>query len=115
MSGAARVLVAVVRLYQRVLSPLLPPSCRYLPSCSAYAVEAVQVHGALRGGWLAVRRLLRCQPFCAGGLDPVPPGRHAAPAGSRQDGRGAAAHPAPPTGAGAPEPGPSSWSAPCSM
>jgi putative membrane protein insertion efficiency factor len=58
--------------YRRFISPLLPPRCRFLPSCSAYALEAVQVHGAARGSWLAVRRLSRCHPFHAGGLDPVP-------------------------------------------
>lgn len=68
-------LVLLVRGYQIVISPLLPPSCRFYPSCSAYALEAVQVHGALRGSWLAVRRLSRCHPFHAGGLDPVPPAR----------------------------------------
>ena len=67
----------LIRCYQVAVSPLLPPSCRFYPSCSAYALEAVQVHGALRGSWLAVRRLSRCHPFHAGGLDPVPPARSA--------------------------------------
>lgn len=66
------VLVALVRLYQVGLSPLLPASCRYYPSCSAYAIEALERHGALRGGWLALKRLGRCHPFRAGGFDPVP-------------------------------------------
>ncbi|HJR65684.1 MAG TPA: membrane protein insertion efficiency factor YidD [Gemmatimonadaceae bacterium] len=65
-------LVAVVRGYQIVLSPLLPAACRYYPSCSAYAVEALEKHGAWRGGWLAVKRIGRCHPFRAGGYDPVP-------------------------------------------
>jgi hypothetical protein len=65
-------LIAGVRAYQVVLGPLLPPACRYFPSCSVYAIDAVRRHGALRGGWLALRRLLRCHPFRAGGFDPVP-------------------------------------------
>jgi uncharacterized protein len=68
----ARFLVLLVRGYQRFLSPALPPSCRFYPSCSQYALEAVQKHGALRGSWLALRRLLRCHPFHPGGVDPVP-------------------------------------------
>ena len=65
-------LVFAIRGYQVMLSPLLPASCRFVPSCSAYAVEAVQRHGALRGGWLAARRIGRCHPFHPGGYDPVP-------------------------------------------
>jgi len=65
-------LVALVRGYQIVLSPLLPASCRYYPSCSAYAVEALEKHGARHGGWLALKRIGRCHPFHAGGYDPVP-------------------------------------------
>ena len=63
---------AVVRAYRYFVSPLLPPACRFYPSCSAYAEQALQDHGALRGGWLAARRLCRCGPWQAGGLDPVP-------------------------------------------
>lgn len=72
---AARPLVALVNVYRRWVSPFLPPSCRFHPSCSAYAVEALTVHGALRGSWLALRRLLKCGPWHPGGLDPVPPRR----------------------------------------
>ncbi|HXN83980.1 MAG TPA: membrane protein insertion efficiency factor YidD [Myxococcales bacterium] len=62
-----------VWLYQRLISPALPPACRYYPSCSRYAAEALAVHGAFTGSWLAARRLLRCHPWCEGGIDPVPP------------------------------------------
>jgi hypothetical protein len=79
---AAKVLVAPIRLYQRWISPLFPPSCRFYPSCSAYAVEALTVHGAVRGSWLTVRRLLRCGPWHPGGLDPVPPRQPATGASS---------------------------------
>ncbi|HEY6220578.1 MAG TPA: membrane protein insertion efficiency factor YidD [Gemmatimonadaceae bacterium] len=66
------ILILVVRGYQTALSPLLPPACRFYPSCSAYAVEALERHGAARGAWLAARRIARCNPFSAGGFDPVP-------------------------------------------
>jgi putative membrane protein insertion efficiency factor len=66
------VLIFLVRGYQVAISPLLPSSCRFMPSCSAYAVEALERHGALRGSWLTIRRLARCHPFCVGGYDPVP-------------------------------------------
>ena len=72
MSAAAHVLVFLLGLYKRVVSPLLPPACRFEPTCSVYAEEAVRRHGARRGTSLAVRRLLRCRPGCAGGYDPVP-------------------------------------------
>ncbi|AOS66197.1 membrane protein insertion efficiency factor YidD [Actinoalloteichus hymeniacidonis] len=71
----SRVLLLPVRAYQRWISPLLPASCRFYPTCSAYAVEALTVHGAARGIWLTLRRLGRCGPWHAGGLDPVPPRR----------------------------------------
>jgi hypothetical protein len=71
-SVPARTLLAVVRFYRMAISPIRPASCRYMPSCSGYAVEAIEVHGAGHGGWLALRRLLRCHPFHAGGYDPVP-------------------------------------------
>jgi putative membrane protein insertion efficiency factor len=62
----------MIRGYQVMVSPLLPPSCRFTPSCSQYALEAVTRHGALRGSWLAACRLARCHPFHPGGFDPVP-------------------------------------------
>lgn len=68
-------MVLPVRIYQRLISPLLPPSCRFYPSCSHYAVEALRVHGPLRGARLAAWRLLRCGPWHPGGYDPVPPAR----------------------------------------
>ncbi|MBF9132134.1 membrane protein insertion efficiency factor YidD [Plantactinospora solaniradicis] len=80
MTLGARVLAGPIVAYRRWISPALPARCRFHPSCSAYALEAVAGHGALRGAFLAVRRLLRCHPFHPGGYDPVPePGgrRHA--------------------------------------
>jgi uncharacterized protein len=67
-----RFMVGCIRLYKRFLSPLLPPSCRFTPSCSRYTVEAIQKHGALRGTLLGTWRILRCNPFGKGGYDPVP-------------------------------------------
>jgi hypothetical protein len=66
-------LIALIRIYRSAISPLFPPTCRFLPTCSEYAVEAITVHGALRGSLLTLRRLARCHPLCQGGLDPVPP------------------------------------------
>jgi len=68
----AYLLVLAVRIYQVLLSPMLPAACRYQPSCSAYAIEAVERYGALRGGWMAAKRIGRCHPFRPGGYDPVP-------------------------------------------
>ena len=68
----AALLRRLIRGYQLVISPALPPSCRFTPSCSQYALEAVTRHGALKGTWLAARRLVRCHPFHPGGFDPVP-------------------------------------------
>ena len=67
-----RLVAGLIRAYQRFLSPALPPSCRFHPSCSQYALEAVTRYGVLRGSWLAIRRLARCHPFHPGGFDPVP-------------------------------------------
>jgi hypothetical protein len=66
-------LKAGIVFYRRFISPLKPPTCRFHPTCSAYALEAIEVHGALYGSWLAIRRILRCHPFHPGGFDPVPP------------------------------------------
>ena len=75
----ARAAVVPLRFYQRWISPGLPPTCRFHPTCSAYAVEALTLHGVLRGCWLTLRRLLRCGPWHPGGLDPVPPARGETP------------------------------------
>jgi uncharacterized protein len=80
----ARVLLALVAVYRRGISPLLGPRCRFAPTCSAYAAEALARHGALRGSWLTVRRIARCSPLSPGGLDPVPPTR---PGSARMDRR----------------------------
>ncbi|MGH8970267.1 MAG: membrane protein insertion efficiency factor YidD [Actinomycetes bacterium] len=86
-----RLLILPIRVYQLVVSPLLGPRCRFYPSCSAYAIEAIATHGALRGLYLGTRRLLRCHPWNPGGVDPVPPKRSGTLAG----------HPShPPQGAG---------------
>jgi uncharacterized protein len=68
----ARLLILLIRAYQVGVSPFLPPSCRYHPTCSAYGVEAVEKYGAARGSWLTLRRLLRCHPWGGSGYDPVP-------------------------------------------
>lgn len=67
-----RVCLALIRFYRRFISPLTPPSCIYSPTCSEYALQAIQKYGAARGCWLALKRLLRCNPFHKGGYDPVP-------------------------------------------
>jgi putative membrane protein insertion efficiency factor len=69
---AARGVLVIIRGYRNVISPLRPPTCRYTPSCSAYAVDAIERFGLVRGSWLALRRLLCCHPFHRGGHDPVP-------------------------------------------
>jgi putative membrane protein insertion efficiency factor len=68
----SRILIVPIRVYQATLSRILPPSCRFTPSCSHYAVEALSRHGPLKGGWLAVRRIGRCHPWGPSGYDPVP-------------------------------------------
>jgi putative membrane protein insertion efficiency factor len=68
----AKLLILMVRFYQCTLSPLLPGACRFTPSCSAYGVEALQKHGAVRGGWLTLKRFLSCHPWGGHGYDPVP-------------------------------------------
>ncbi len=67
-----RLTINAIHFYQQGISPFRPPSCRFFPTCSAYGIEALERHGTARGGWLLLRRLLRCQPFCRGGFDPVP-------------------------------------------
>jgi len=71
LSPATQLVLALLTAYKRWVSPLLPPSCRYVPSCSDYAMEAVERFGVLRGSWLAAGRVLRCHPFVRGGYDPV--------------------------------------------
>ncbi len=71
MSLAARLLVAIVRLYQASLGPFMGGHCRFSPTCSQYAIDALTAHGAMRGSWLTVRRISRCHPFGGGGYDPV--------------------------------------------
>lgn len=67
-----KLVISLLRAYQLIISPLLGPSCRYYPSCSQYAIEAMKIHGVFKGSYLAVHRVLRCHPGCKGGYDPVP-------------------------------------------
>jgi putative membrane protein insertion efficiency factor len=83
----ARIAVALIRAYKRWISPLLPPSCRFEPTCSVYAADAVRAHGTWRGLGLAARRLLRCRPGVPGGYDPVPPPGAGADGSAPPDGR----------------------------
>lgn len=71
----SRVLIAFIRVYQFLLSPMLGQRCKFYPTCSNYAIEALRVHGAVRGAGLATWRVMRCNPFSNGGVDPVPPRR----------------------------------------
>lgn len=66
------ILKSIIKVYQKVISPLTPPSCRFYPTCSNYGLEAIETHGAAKGSWLAVRRISKCHPFHEGGFDPVP-------------------------------------------
>ncbi|WP_438312096.1 membrane protein insertion efficiency factor YidD [Sporosarcina sp. FA9] len=67
-----KILMMMIKIYQKTISPLTPPSCRFYPTCSHYGIEALETHGALKGSWLAVRRISKCHPFHEGGFDPVP-------------------------------------------
>ncbi|WP_151703473.1 membrane protein insertion efficiency factor YidD [Nitrincola alkalilacustris] len=69
----SRFFILLVKFYQYFISPLIPPSCRFYPSCSSYMIEAIQVHGPFKGLWLGLRRVSRCHPWSEGGIDPVPP------------------------------------------
>ncbi len=67
-----KILIAAIKFYRRYISPLKPPTCRFTPTCSEYAIIAIEKYGAKKGGWLAIKRVLRCNPFFPGGNDPVP-------------------------------------------
>ncbi len=73
MTLVQKILILPIRFYKRCISPLYPPCCRFYPSCSTYAMEAIEVHGPAKGLWLAIKRILRCHPGNPGGFDPVPP------------------------------------------
>lgn len=73
---AGAILIIPIRFYQLAISPMLPAACRYTPTCSQYAIEAIRVHGPLLGSWLALRRIMRCHPWGGSGYDPVPPPKH---------------------------------------
>jgi putative membrane protein insertion efficiency factor len=72
MRWVTAVLIAPIRAYKRVISPLFPPSCRFTPTCSSYAIEAIEAHGPVRGVWLGTKRICRCHPWGGSGYDPVP-------------------------------------------
>jgi putative membrane protein insertion efficiency factor len=93
-----RGLLAAIGFYSRAISPALPPRCRFYPTCSAYAAEAISRHGAARGGWLALRRLVKCAPWHPGGVDPVPGTPGSGTAGGGHSSSTAASFPAPRAG-----------------
>lgn len=68
----ALVAIIGIRIYQRAISPMFPPTCRFMPTCSSYALTAIERHGVIKGGWLALKRIGRCHPWSPGGYDPVP-------------------------------------------
>ncbi|MGE6628765.1 membrane protein insertion efficiency factor YidD [Bacillus sp. NPDC077027] len=68
-----RIFISIIRFYQKFISPITPPSCRFYPTCSNYGLEAIKTHGALKGGWLTIKRIGKCHPFHPGGVDLVPP------------------------------------------
>lgn len=74
-SFGAKALILLIRTYQLVLSPLIGPRCRFTPTCSQYGIEALKMHGLLKGSWLTLKRVLKCHPLSAGGYDPVPPSK----------------------------------------
>ncbi len=75
-SLGAKIGIALIRAYQLVISPLIGPRCRFTPTCSQYGIEALRTHGLIKGCWLTLKRILKCQPLCVGGYDPVPPKVH---------------------------------------
>lgn len=70
------ILTSIIKVYKKFISPVLPPSCRFYPTCSEYAMEAINTHGSLKGSWLSIKRIVRCNPLSKGGLDPVPSCNH---------------------------------------
>jgi putative membrane protein insertion efficiency factor len=72
MSLIKKIIISIVKLYRKYISPLKKPCCRFTPTCSQYAIEAIEKYGVLKGLYLSVKRILRCNPFCKGGYDPVP-------------------------------------------
>ncbi|VFP80095.1 membrane protein insertion efficiency factor YidD [Candidatus Erwinia haradaeae] len=73
---SAQILIFMVRVYRYAISPLVRPCCRFQPTCSQYSIEALQKFGAIKGGWLSIKRILQCHPFSSGGKHPLPPRKH---------------------------------------